>query len=114
MKIYHQTESSLLHQGRLMWRQYVKRKMVNYSFKFYEICTHDDYVLNVDMRKGKQTSSTVNEGLSKVDNIVLTLMKPFLNNSCSLYTDDFYSSVTLCNTLLGKKNPLNWYSKNQS
>lgn len=37
------------------------------------------------------------------DNIVLTLMKPFLNKGHSLYMDNFYNSVTLSNILLEKK-----------
>lgn len=87
-------ESLLLHRRRLVWRQYIKGKKAKYGMKFYELCTHDGYVLNVDMYKGKQTSSAVEEGVSKVDNIVLTLMKPFLNKGHSLYMDNFYNSVT--------------------
>jgi len=87
----------------MVWRQYIKRKKAKYDIKFYELCTHDGYVLNVDMYKGKQTSSAVEEGVSKVDNIVLTLMKPFLNKGHSLYIDNFYNSVTLSNILLEKK-----------
>lgn len=96
-------ESLLLHRGRLVWRQYIKGKKAKYGIKFYELCTHDGYVLNVDMYKGKQTSSAVEEGVSKVDNIVLTLMKPLLNKGHSLYMDNFYNSVTLSNILLEKK-----------
>jgi len=71
----------LLHRGRLVWRQYIKGKKAKYGIKFYELCTHDGYGLNVDMYKGKQTSSVVEEGVSKVDNIVLTFMKPSLNKA---------------------------------
>ncbi|CAI6349268.1 unnamed protein product [Macrosiphum euphorbiae] len=88
-------ESLLLHRGRLVWRHNIKGKKAKYGIQFYELCTHDGYVLNVDMYKGKQTSSAVEEGVSKVDNIVLTLMKPFLNKGHSLYMDNFYNSVTL-------------------
>lgn len=91
-------ESLLLHRSRLIWRQYIKGKKARYGIKFYELCTDDGYVLNVDMHKGKQTSSTIDEGVSKIDNIVLTLIKPFLNKGHSLYTENFYNSVTLSNT----------------
>lgn len=76
-------ESLLLHRGRLKWRQYIKNKKAKYGIKFYELFLHDGYVLNIDMYKGKNTSSTVVklnlEGLTKVDNIVLHLIKPYLN-----------------------------------
>ncbi|XP_025200925.1 piggyBac transposable element-derived protein 4-like [Melanaphis sacchari] len=49
----------------LVWRQYIKGKKAKYGIKFYELCTQDGYVLNVDMYKGKQTSSAVEEGVSK-------------------------------------------------
>jgi hypothetical protein len=98
---------NLLHRGRLSWRQYIKNKNAKYGIKFYELCTHDRYVLNIDMYKGKNTTSTVIEpnleGLSKVDNIVINLMKPYLNKGHSLYMDNFYNSVTLSNLLLEKK-----------
>jgi len=58
--------------------------------------------LNVVIYKGKQTSSAVEEGVSKVDIIVLTLIKLFLNKGQSLYMDNFYNSVTL-SILLEKK-----------
>lgn len=61
----------------------------------------------------KQTSSAIEEGVSKVDDIVFTLMKPFLNKGHSLNMDNFYKSLTLSNILL-KKNPYNWYSEIQS
>jgi len=100
-------ESLLLHRGRLSWRQYIKNKKAKYGYKFYELCTHDGYVLNINMYKGKNTTSTVIEpnleGLSKVDNIVINLMKPYLNKGHSLYMDNFYNSVTLSNLLLEKK-----------
>jgi len=103
-------ESLLLHRGRLTWRQYMKNKKAKYGIKFYELCTHDGYVLNIDMYRGKNTSSTVIEpnleGLSKVDNIDINLMKPYLNKGHSLYMDNFYNSVTLSNLLLVMLNKL--------
>jgi len=46
-------ESLLLHRGRLKWRQYIKNKKAKYGIKFYELCSHDGYVSNIDMYKGK-------------------------------------------------------------
>lgn len=80
-----------------------KKKKAKYGIKFYKLYTHDGYILNINMYKGKQTSLAVDEEVSKVDNIVLTFMKPFLNKGNSLYIDNFYNSVTLSNTLWEKK-----------
>lgn len=46
-------ESLLLHRGILGFRQYIKGKKAKYGIKFYELCTPDGYVLNIDMYKGK-------------------------------------------------------------
>jgi hypothetical protein len=77
-------ESLRLHRGRLKWLQYIKNKKAKYGIKFYKLCSHDGYVLNIDMYKGKNTSSTVIEPnlegfTTKVDSIVFHLMKPYLN-----------------------------------
>lgn len=47
-------ESLLLHRGRLGFRQYIKGKKAKYRIKFYELCTPDGYVLNIDIYKGKK------------------------------------------------------------
>lgn len=52
-------ESLLLHRGRLVWPQYIKGKKAKYGIKFYELCTHDGYVLNVDMYKGMYETNIV-------------------------------------------------------
>lgn len=46
-------ESLLLHRRRLSFRQFIKNKKVRYGIKFYELCTPDRYVLNIEMYKGK-------------------------------------------------------------
>ncbi|KAE9542430.1 hypothetical protein AGLY_003291 [Aphis glycines] len=67
-------ESLLLHRGRLCFRQYIKGKKAKYGIKFYELCSLDGYVLNIEMYKGKQFSSGVLT--SKIDSLVLRLMAP--------------------------------------
>lgn len=93
-------EILLLHRGRLCFRQYIKGKKAKYGIKLYELCSPDGYVLNIEMYKGKHISNTQT---SKIDNLVLRLMGPYLNKGHNSYMDNYYNSVTLSNLLLKKK-----------
>lgn len=44
-------ESMLLWRGRLIFKQYIKNNH-KYGIKFYELCSPDDYVLNIEIYKG--------------------------------------------------------------
>lgn len=94
-------ESLLLHRGRLCFRQYIKGKKAKYGIKFYELCSPDGYVLNIEMYKGKQFSSGALT--SKIDSLVLRLMTPYLNKGHHLIMDNYYNSVNLSNLLLNHK-----------
>jgi len=97
-------ESLLLHCGRLGFRQYIKGKKAKYGIKFYELCTPDGYVLNIDMYNGKNDSiSQVPCQTSKIDSLVLKLMSPYLGKEHSLYMNNYYNSVMLSNVLLNKQ-----------
>jgi len=41
-------ESLLLHRGRLGFQQYIKGKKAKYGIKFYELCSSDGYVFNIE------------------------------------------------------------------
>jgi len=94
-------ESLLLHRGRLGSRQYIKGKKAKYGIQFYELCCPDGYVLNIEMYKGKQFSSAALT--TKIDNLVLRLMAPYLNKGHHLFMDNNYNSVNLSNLLLKHK-----------
>lgn len=79
-------ESLLLHRGRLGFRQFIKGKKAKYGIKFFELCTFDSYVLNVEMYKGKSLPVAQT---SKIDNLVLRLMSPYLNKGHNLYMDNY-------------------------
>ncbi|CAI6355744.1 unnamed protein product [Macrosiphum euphorbiae] len=93
-------ESMLLWRGRLLFRQYIKNKKNKYGIKFFELCTPDGYVLNTEIYKGK--TDQVSNG-SKINDLVIRLMKPYLNKGHHLYMDNFYNSVDLSNILYKKK-----------
>ncbi|XP_008189696.1 piggyBac transposable element-derived protein 3-like [Acyrthosiphon pisum] len=94
-------ESLLLHRGRLGFRQYIKGKKAKYGIKFDELCCPDGYILNIEMYKGKQFSSAALT--SKIDNLVLRLIAPYLNKGHHLFMDNYYNSVNLSNLLLKHK-----------
>lgn len=52
------------------------------------------------MYKGKHVSNTET---SKIDNLVLKLMAPYLNKGHHLYMDNYYNCINLLNLLLKKK-----------
>lgn len=90
----------LLWRGRLVFKQYIKNKKYKYGIKFYEPCTPDGYVLNIEIYKGK-TDGVANG--SKINDLVNRLMKPYLNKGHHLYMDNYYNSIDLSNQLFKQK-----------
>ncbi|KAF0751470.1 piggyBac transposable element-derived protein 4-like [Aphis craccivora] len=71
-------------------------RSLNCSEDFYELCSPDSYVLNIEIYKGKNVEVT---GNSKINDLVLRLVKPYLNKGHHLYMDNYYNSVHLSNLL---------------
>lgn len=92
-------ESLLLFRGRLSFRQYIKGKAAKYGIKFFELCSTDGYVFNIEIYKGQQEKL---EAVSKIDSLVLRLMSPYLNTGHHLIMDNYYNSVGLSDLLLKK------------
>lgn len=69
--------------------------------KFYELTTHDGYVLNIIMYSGKE--ETQNSDVSKTEKLVLRLMRPYLLRGHHLFMDNFYNSINLTQKLLDFK-----------
>ncbi|CAH1992799.1 unnamed protein product [Acanthoscelides obtectus] len=95
-------ESLLLFRGRLRFRVYIKNKKSKYGIKFYEMCSNDGYVLNIEIYKGKSNREDV-RGSSKINYLVLRLLEPFLDKDHHIYMDNFYNSVQLSEILLQRK-----------
>lgn len=92
-------ESLLLFRGRLSFRQYIKGKAAKYGIKFFELCSIDGYVFNIEIYKGQQEKL---EAVSKIDSLVLRLISPYLNTGHHLIMDNYYNSVGLSELLLKK------------
>lgn len=93
-------ESMMLWRCRLIFRQYIKNKRHKYGNTFYELCTTDGYVLSAEIYKRKNVENTSS---SKVNDLVLRLMRPYLNKGHHLFMDNFYNSITLSKILLENK-----------
>ncbi|KAL4082669.1 hypothetical protein QTP88_029730 [Uroleucon formosanum] len=70
-------ESLLLHRGRLLFRQYMRLKKARHGIKFFELCTPDGFVLNMEMYKGKREEIQVGS-TSKINSLVFRIWKLFL------------------------------------
>lgn len=92
-------ESLLLFRGRLSFRTYMKNKKTKYGIKFYELCSYDGYVLNLDIYKGQGENGPDNN-MTILERVVMKLMQPYVNKGYHLFMDNYYNSITLANRLL--------------
>lgn len=91
--------------GRLIFRQYNKTKAHKYGIKLYKLCTTTAYCLHIDIYAGKNVSSTrdTNKTIGHTHEVVVKLMKNYLQQGITLYCDNFYNSIGLAEFLLEKQ-----------
>ena len=94
-------ESMMLWPAQLMFRQYIKIKHHKYCIKFYELCTYDGLVLNVEIYGDQGFNDEQN--LGQTGATMLKLMKPLLSKGYHVFTDNFYNSVALTEYLSKQK-----------
>ncbi|KAJ8950440.1 hypothetical protein NQ314_007880 [Rhamnusium bicolor] len=95
-------ESLLIFRGRLKFRVYIKNKKSKYGIKFYELCSSDGFVLNMEIYKGKNNSDDARKS-SKVNSLVLRLIDAYLDKGHHLYIDNFYTGLQLSECLQERK-----------
>jgi hypothetical protein len=88
--------------GRLVFRQYIKNKSHRYGIKIFKLCAKDYYILQYNVYAGKEDVRQTNISY----NTVLKLMEPYLNFGCTLYVDNWYTSVKLAEKLNREKTHL--------
>lgn len=88
--------------GRLKFRQYIKNKRHKFGIKLYKLCTNGGYTYNLRVYCGKDSEGEGNA----TSNVVMSLMSGLLDNERTLYTDNYYTSVSLANQLLQRKTHL--------
>ncbi|KAI4475495.1 hypothetical protein M0802_015132 [Mischocyttarus mexicanus] len=92
-------ETMIPWRGSLRFRQYLKGKQHKYGIKVYKLCLPNGYTYDLDIYAGKRmNSSTYGHGYD----VVLKLMNGLLFEQRVLYTDSFYSSIPLAQSLLQK------------
>ncbi|CAH1965776.1 unnamed protein product [Acanthoscelides obtectus] len=88
--------------GRLRFRQYIKNKKNKFGIKLYKLCTTGRYTFNLKIYCGLDNSG----GGNASSNVVMSLMSELLDTGRILYTDNYYTSVSLATQLLQRKTHL--------
>ena len=93
--------------GRFGPKQYMPKKPVKYGIKAFTMADSEEgYVLNVLPYTGSDTLITANnefDHLPQPARVVLDLVDPYLDKGHHIYTDRYYTSIPLANTLYGHK-----------
>lgn len=97
-------ETMMAWRGRLSFRQYIPSKRHKYGIKFFKLCLPHGYTHKFSIYSGKMGDSLETQSLS--ERVVLELCDDILNSNRTLYTDNFYTSVTLAKRLLLQKTHL--------
>ncbi|KAF2905975.1 hypothetical protein ILUMI_00206 [Ignelater luminosus] len=87
--------------GCLESNQYRKDKRhITFGIKMYKLCTSRGYTYNLKIYCGKTREESAST------NVVFSLMDTLLDTGRTLYTDDYYTSVSLASQLLQRKTHL--------
>ncbi|KAF2893910.1 hypothetical protein ILUMI_12264 [Ignelater luminosus] len=77
--------------GRLDFLQYIPSKRRKHDVKVFKFCVDGGYTYSLKIRGGSETASEQPLAIRSV----MKLIKPLLNTAMTLYTDNFYTSVSL-------------------
>ena len=87
-------EGMIAFRGRLSFRQYMPAKPTKYGIKVWMTAdSSNGYVLNFDVYLGKEGTQRRIYGLGY--DVVMKLIRPFMNKNHHVYFDNFFSSTTL-------------------
>ncbi|KAG8233833.1 hypothetical protein J437_LFUL006856 [Ladona fulva] len=88
--------------GRLMFRQYIPGKSHKYGVKLYKLCTPEGYTYGLKVYTGKEPASH-KSGFGHGHDIVMELVDGLLDEERTVYMDNYFMSVPLCEKLLCRK-----------
>lgn len=97
-------ETMVPFRGRLLFRQYIPGKAHKYGIKIFKVCDKSGYRYSIKVYMGKGTNVLPN--MSMASSVVLELMNKHLGKGHTLYTDNFYTSLELANSLLSNETHL--------
>lgn len=95
-------ESIIPFRGRLSFRQYIKNKKHKFGVKVYKLCLDGGFTYDLQIYSGNDKTRYQ----SVPDTVVFHLSKDLLDSGRTIYTDNFYTSVTLAHSLLKKRTHL--------
>lgn len=91
--------------ARFTFKQYIRNKPTKWGFKLWCLCNASNgYTVQFSVYRGKTGEVSSKKGLSY--DVVLHLMKDYLNQGRTLYVDNFYTSPTLAIDLFDLKTHL--------
>ena len=94
-------ETMIGHRGRFSVIQYMPQKPTKWGIKLYSLADSlNGYILDILVYTGSETQTNpVYSHLPKTSQTVMHLVTPYLDSGYHVYTDRFYSSTTLSETL---------------
>lgn len=90
--------------GRLLFKQYIPGKKHKYGVKLFKICNPKGFTWKIQIYSGKSGDENRQTGLG--ERVVMYLCEGLLDEGRTLYTDNFYTSVTLAQSLLKRNTHL--------
>ena len=86
--------------GRFVAKQYIQNKPTKWEIKCFTLAdSSNGYVLNILVYTGKDTLQTTNSELPQPARVVMHLADPYLHCGHHLFTDRYYSSLPLAQSL---------------
>lgn len=95
-------ESNVPFPGRIFFRQYIPNKRHRYGIKLFKLCSQGGYTWAFKIYTGKERA----DNISVSEKVVMELMEGLLDCGRTLYTDNWYTSVSLAETLLRRRTHL--------
>lgn len=104
-------ESMMPWRGRLGFRQYIPGKRHKYGIKFFKLCLPHGYTYKFKIYVGAEepsssSQSAIDEGTGLPIGLSEKVVLHLCENVLALYTDNFYTSVSLAKSLLKRKTHL--------
>ena len=92
-------ERMIKHKGRAIFKQYLPKKPVKWGLKVFSVCDAETGMLcNFDLYTGQTDDANEGEGLTH--GVVLRVTEHLANAGRVVYTDNFYTSPALAQSLL--------------
>ncbi|XP_050303751.1 piggyBac transposable element-derived protein 4-like [Anthonomus grandis grandis] len=95
-------ESNVPFRGRIYFRQYTPNKRHHYGIKLFKLSVSGGYTWDFKVYTVREKSSE----FAVSEKVVMELMEGLLDSGCTLYTDNWYTSVSLAKRLIDRKTPL--------